>query len=136
MAVTLLFGYNTNTLGAAADRQRVMKTNFLHRSLEESEVRPGIQALDAVAEHLVVSNPAVENEYLRDWMENTLNFLRPVGHGVVVTLSEDNKVWRVSYPENAEVEGGVLSEGTVTITKTGGELVLIDVKVRVFELQD
>ncbi len=134
MAVTLLFGYNTNTLEAAADRQMELKTNFLHRSLERSEVRPGVQALDAAAEQLVVKNPAVEGEYLQDWMENTLKFLRPVDHGVIVTLNENNRFWEVSYPENTSPGSGISSEGSVTITKAGGEVVLVDVRVTVFEI--
>lgn len=135
MSVTLLFGFNTNPLRAAGNRQMELKTNFLHRTLEKSEVRPDIPALAAAAEQ-VAGAPRVEENYLRDWMTDTLEFLRPAGHGVEVILRENNYSWRVSYPEDASYEGGVSSEGSVTITKAGGEVVSVNVEIWVFEINE
>lgn len=135
-SATLLFGFIPGGLEEAAERQTRVKASHLHRTLEKTEVLPGITALDAAAKQLVVENAPVENDYLRSWMDNALEFLRPADYGVELTLRRGDQRWSVVQPENVERGESFLRRGSVSLTKTGGIVTTVNLEIKVFRISD
>ncbi len=138
ITVSLLFGYNINPLKASNNRRVEMQRINLAGTLRHSEPRPGVGALEASAEQLILKNPRVENEYLHSWMENVLEFLSPPRKGAALEMSleMDNggtARWTVSYPENAYYGGSIPSEGGVTVVEAGGNVRVVNYKIWIFE---
>lgn len=138
VTVTLLFGYNTNPLKASNNRRVEMQRINLAGTLRHSEPRPGIGALEASAEQLILKDPRVENEYLHSWMENVLEFLSPSRKGAALEMSleMDNGgtvSWIASYPENANFGESIPSEGGVTVVEAGGNVRVASYKIWIFE---
>lgn len=136
LSVPFLFGYTSRGLDSAANRRAELKLNHLQRTLEEVEVRPGISALEATAEQLVIKNPTIREDYLRAWMENNLDFLRPNYFGVELNLSHNGKSWKITLPDNIMTEKDFLTNSTLAITKTGGEVEVVNVKLRIFDISE
>lgn len=134
LSATVLFGFTSQGLKAAASRQTGLKANYLHRTLEKSEVISGITALEAAAEQLVLQDPTVDNKYLKSWMENTLGFLKPSNYGVELRLTHNGEIWRVMEPENVEIEEPVTVTSSVPITKSGGDVVNVNVEIMLFKI--
>lgn len=134
MSPTLLLGYTSRGLGAATDRQNELKTNHLYRTLEKAEARPGVPALQAAAEQLVLESPRVENDYLASWMENTLGFLRPPDYGIGLKLTWDGQVWKIDHPARVKRGENFTREGGVVITKAGGKVATVEVQVKMFKI--
>lgn len=136
-SATLLFGFTSSGLGEAADRQVMLKTQYIHQSLNHSQVEKyNITALRAASEHLVFKDPTVPNDFLKSWMENTLDFFRPLDYGVELRLRRGNEVWRVIQPDNVEKGETFRAEHPITFTGREGESVAVDVLVETFEISD
>lgn len=136
LSIPFLFGYTSRGLDSAAERRAELKLNHLQRTLEEAEVRPGISALEAAAEQLVVKNPTVEENYLRNWMENNLDFLRPTGYEAKLSLSINGKSWKMTLPDNVTTSKDFLSNSTLAITKTNGKVKVVNVRLGIFEISE
>ncbi len=136
LSSTFLLGFEFGGLETAADRQMEAKVSHFHRTLERSEVRPGITCLEAIAEQLVLEKPRVKEEYLRSWLENTMKFLVPNNHGVEIIMRWREAIWEENYRKSEQRGENFLREGTVLLIASGGELVSVNFKVRVFEIFD
>ncbi|KXB09236.1 hypothetical protein AKJ46_00705 [candidate division MSBL1 archaeon SCGC-AAA833K04] len=100
IASVLVHQYQTRDLNSAADRQNELKSTQLYKSLEKTEVNPyGIPALDAAAEHLVLKEPTVPENYLREWLENTTDFLLSKDLGVELTLTYEENKWIFTHTQ-------------------------------------
>lgn len=136
VAATILFGFTSNSLEAAASRQSELKKNYLNRTLERAWIRPGAPALKSAAELLIVENPRVDNETVQSWMENTLDFLSPPGQGVELELHKDNRTWSVVQPENAKKGEISVLKDSIPFIKSGGIVDYVNVRIEFFEVKD
>lgn len=135
IAAVLVHGFFLSSLHAAADRQSQLKVEHLRETLQRLTVDPyRIQALEAVAQQLVLAEPVVDNGYLSSWVKGTLRYLRPPNHGIQLKLTYMDNSWKIRYP-NSEREGEeFISRGNVTVIKTGGEIVSVEVEIKMFKL--
>lgn len=104
-AGVLLHGYRFDTISSAANRQLQLKTEYLYRTLELSQVENySLTYFDGVAENLIRVTPqVVPGNYLRDQIEDVISYLRPPGYAVMVQLSYENSLWEQVYPGDAGV---------------------------------
>lgn len=135
-SAVFLLGFTPSGLEAAADRQTELKVDHLHRTLERAEVQPGITALDAAARQIIIEGPMIDNNYLESWMENTLNFLKPVNYGTKLKLTHEDKTWEITQPENATWGENILRKSTVTIIRTGGNVASANAQIWLFKITD
>lgn len=133
LASTFILGVEFGAVDTAASRQKEMKVSHFQRALESSEVRPGITALEAAAEQLVMEKPRVSDRYLRSWMENTIIFLTPRGFGAELILFWDGQTWEENYLERCTQLENYVQEGSVLLIASKGDLVNVDFRIRVFE---
>ncbi len=132
---TFLMGFTSSTLSEAADRQIMLKTQYVHQTLYHTHVENyAVPALQAASEHLVFEEPTVPENYLKSWMEKILEFLRPPNYGIEVRLSHENRVWKVVQPENVEIGEDFQTEHPITFTGTGGTSITVEVFVRTFKI--
>jgi hypothetical protein len=136
LGAVLMHAYSLRPLRAAADRQLELKCEHLYKTLETAWVEPySISFLRAAADNLVLENPIVPNAYLRTQMFAVVDYLRPPSYGVSVALSYDGRTWGLICPENSINSGKeIIRWGRVSVTKAGGEKVIVDVTVRFFEM--
>lgn len=109
-AGVLLHAYRFDAVMAATDRQLQLKSEYLYRTLELSQVENySLTHFQAIAENLIgVSEPVIPEELLRDRIENVLEYIRPTDCGVIVELEHENKTWlQTSPPGIGEPAAGV-----------------------------
>lgn len=136
-SATLLFGITSSGLDEAADRQVMLKTQYIYQSLNHVQVEKyNVTALRAASEHLVFKDPTVPNEFLKSWMENTLDFFRPLDYGVRLRLSRENKSWEVIQPDGVTKGETFRTEHPITFTGRKGESITVDVLVETFEISE
>ncbi len=135
MTSALIHGYANLGLNEAITRRNQIKANHFLETFGGADVRPySISGLDSAAQHLVLEDPVVDNEYLHSWFDSIIEDFRPSGFGIRVVLVLDNKVWRHAYPDN-EFGEEYISRGTISISQAGGTIETIDVKVSLFEIE-
>ncbi|MBS3815173.1 MAG: hypothetical protein KGY45_01270 [Hadesarchaea archaeon] len=139
LASVLVHQYNTRALESAADRQNELKSIYLYESLSKSELSSyGLTFFDAAGEHLVLESPTVPENYLRDWLENTSGFLLPDDYGLKLTLSHGENQLEFTHPnkvsDNIVVGESFIQSGSLAITKTGGEVELVNIKLNLFKI--
>ena len=137
LAAVFMHSYSLRPLRAATDRQLELKSEYLYKTLELAWVKPGVSFLRAAAENLLLEQPIVPGPYLRSAMESVLEYLRPSGYAVSVSLSYENASWELSWPEGAGLGLGAEKQfawpGEVRLTMAGGENIVMPVTVRIFE---
>ncbi len=140
LAAVFMHSYSLRPLRAATDRQLELKSEHLYKTLELAWVRPGVSFLRAAAENLLLEQPIVPGPYLRSVMENALEYLRPSGYAVAVSLSYENASWELSWPEGAGLGLGAEKQfprqGEMCLTMAGGENIAVPVTVRIFEIAE
>lgn len=136
ISTALILGFQSTSLNSVADRQNELKVSYLSKTLERAEVTPGVSALEAAGEQLVLDEPTAGDNYLRSWMKETLDFLRSSGYGVELKLTHDNDFWRIIYPKDSKEGDNFLLKRTISITKSGGSVLSVDVRVRMFKILD
>ncbi len=136
IAAVLVHSFMLGSLHAAADRQSELKVEHLRETLQRATVGSYVvPALEAAAQQLVLEEPVVEDSYLSSWMENALDYLCPPDHGIELKLSYNDNWWGMTYPQENVREGEELvSRGNVTVTKTGGEVISVEIEIRMFEI--
>jgi len=115
------------SLGPLPRRPEELRAEHLYRTLELSQVLPGVSYLRAAAEQLLLEDPTVPENELRPSLEGVLSFLCPENRGVVLELRSENGSWRV------EVGGGgrelARRRGSLTLSTPEG-LTSVEVEVR------
>lgn len=139
LAAIFMHAYSLRPLRAAADRQLELKSEHLYMTLELAWVEPySVSYLRAAAENLLLEEPIVPGPHLLSAMENTLEYLRPPGYAVAISLSYDGILWELSWPEGAglglSAEKQFVRQGEVRLTMAGGENIAVSVTVRIFEI--
>lgn len=134
LSSSFLLGFEFDSLETVADRQMEAKVSQYHRTLEKSEVRPGITCLEGAAEQLILEQPRVDDGYLRSWFENTNDFLLPEGYGVEIELHWDSRSWEENYREIGDLGENFFRKGSILLVTSGGEIVSVKFEIRVFEI--
>lgn len=139
LSAALLHGFSTGALEAAGDRQRELKAQHLHRTLERATVEPyAVPALEAAAQHLVLEDPEVPENYLEGWLDNTFDFLLSESFGVELDLVYGENNWNYTYyppgTEGSKVEENFLQESSLSVVTASGEVLSGEVELRMFEL--
>ncbi|MGQ9788038.1 MAG: hypothetical protein ACUVQM_01795 [Candidatus Hadarchaeaceae archaeon] len=121
----LLHSYRVGAINSAVNRQMQLKTEYLYRTLELSQVENySLSYLDAVAENVVgISPQIVPADYLRERLDILLSYLRPPGYMVFFELTYGGSKWIQispggSGPPGADVEKFSFS-GKYTIVLAG-----------------
>ena len=132
LGAVLMHAYSLRPLRAATDRQLQLKCEHVYKTLETAWVEPyTVSFLRAGAENLVLERPTVPGSYLRSAMENTLEYLSPPNYEISMTLCYDKTL--LTFNENRSPPSKrFVRSGTVSITKAGGENVIIQVEVMLF----
>ena len=136
IAAVLIHGFMLNSLHAAADRQSELKVEHLKEALQRLTVDPyRIQALEAAAQQLVLTEPIVDNDYLSSWMRNTFEYLRPPDYGIQLKLTYIDNSWEIKCPNGGREGEEFISRGSVTVAKTGGEITSVEVEIKMFKIR-
>ncbi len=116
----LLHSYKFGAINSASDRQLQLKTEYLYRTLELSQVENySLSYLGALAENVIGVEQVVPSDYLRSNLGEVLEYLSPPGYGVMVELTHENSSWLQLYPGGSEGPAQVAEKftfsGKVTI---------------------
>jgi hypothetical protein len=132
LGAVLMYAYSPRPLQAATDRQLELKCEHIYKALETSWVEPyTVSFLRAAAENFVLENPTVPGSYLRLAMENALDYLGPPDYEISATLTHDGEI--LTFNENRESPSKqFVRSGTISITRAGGENVVVQVVVKLF----
>lgn len=119
----LLHAYMLTPLRSATDRQLQLKSEYLYKTMETAWVGPYTKShLKAAADNLVLDTPTVPGEYLRSAIENTLEYLLPQGHAIEITLTHENRTWKLIYPDVGPPAGKRFSHsGSISVIKAEAE---------------
>lgn len=136
MAAAFVFDITTRQLEASADRQLGLKSLHLHQTLKLSAVGTYPHtALEAAAHQIVVDEPVVPDDYLRSWLENTLDYILPQGYGVTLELTHENGDWALTYPSGAEVEKLLPPQmDNISIAENRETPIVVGVQTRMFKI--
>ncbi len=128
LAGVLLHGYRLGTISSASDRQLQLKTEYLYRTLELSEVENySVSYFGAIAENVIgISAQLLPGDQLRASVGTALEYLHPPGYGVMIELSGENATWSQIYPgdagaPSASQEKFTFSGKVTLILAAGGE---------------
>ena len=92
----------------------------------------------AATENILLEQPTMPGPYLRSAVENTLEYLCPLGYAVAISLSCDDSSWGLSWPDNVglgvDAEKQFVRQGEVRLTMASGEKIAVPVTVRIFEI--
>jgi len=141
-AGVLLNGYRFGIISSAADRQLQLKTEYLYKTLELSQVENySISYFESVSENLVQITPqVVPSDYLHERIENAIAYLRPPGYAVEVKLTHENTLWQQIYPGDAGAPGENTEKftfsGKVTLILAGAteqRVVQVNASVTIFK---
>ena len=127
-----LLGYNDKSLDVAMERQEELKINQIHRTIQKTEIRPGISVIEAAVEQLMVDSPSIENEYLESWMENTLHFLKPKNSDIQMKIICENRSWKLSTCDTDCKNMGYEFKGNSSFVTSGGKLLNVKIVVKSF----
>jgi len=132
LGAVLMHAYSLRPLRAATDRQLELKCEHIYKALETAWVEPyTVGFLRAAAENLVLEHPTVPGPYLRSAMENALGYLSPPDYEISATLTHDGGI--LTLNENMEPpRKRFIRSGTISITRAGGENVVVQVEVMLF----
>jgi len=141
LAAVFMHAYSLRPLRAATDRQLELKSEHLYMTMDLAWVDPyNVSFLRATAENLLLEQPIVPGPHLRSAMENVFEYLCPPRYAVAVSLSYDNALWELSWPEGAGLGVGAdkqfTRQGGVRLTLAGGENIAVPVTVRIFEIAE
>jgi len=108
-AGVLLHSYGADAIPAANSRQLQLKVEYGYKVLELSQVEnSSLTYLEAISENLVRekigSEASMPGVYLRERIDNLLEFIRPSGYGFVLELGYENLNWVQSSPPNLQTE--------------------------------
>ena len=134
IAAAYLYSSSFAAIPAARARQLQLKSAYLYRTLELSQIGDySVSYFQAIAENLVeVGEPAVPGEVIENRLLSVLEFLKPSDCGVLVELSYENRSWVEVVPENASPAGDEYSfTGTVTLVIAEAENRVAQVVARV-----
>ncbi len=135
MAAVFVFDITARQLEASADRQLELKSQHLHQTLKLSAVYPyAPTALEAAAHQIVVDEPVVPDDYLRSWLENTLDYILPQGCGVTVGLTHENGDWTLTYPSGAEEGELFIQTDNISIAENREVSIVVGVQTRMFKI--
>lgn len=122
-AGVLLHSYRFGAINSASDRQLQLKTEYLYRTLELSQVdNYSLSYFGALAENVIGVDQVIPSDYLRSSLESALEYLSPAGYGVMIELTHENSSWVQFYPDNSAPASGVekfVFSGKVTIIIAG-----------------
>jgi len=123
MVGILLHAYMLTPLRSATDRQLQLKSEYLYKTMETAWIEPYAKSyLKAAADNLVLTTPTVPGEYLRTVMENTLGYLLPQDYAVEITLTHENRTWKLIYPDVGAPTGKRFSHsGSISVIKAEAE---------------
>ena len=123
MVGVLLHAYMLTPLRSATDRQMQLKSEYLYKTMETAWAGPYSKSyLRAAADNLVLAAPTVPAEYLRSAMENTLGYLLPQDHAIEITLTHENRTWKLIYPDVGPSDGKRFSHsGSISVIKAESE---------------
>jgi len=132
LGAVLMHAYSLRPLQAATDRQLELKCEHIYKALETAWVEPyTVSFLRAAAENLVLDHPTVPGPYLRSVMENALGYLSPPGFEISVALTNDEGA--LTFHENVgHPSREFVRRGSISVTKAGGENVVVQVVIRLF----
>lgn len=132
LGAVLMYAYSLRPLQAATDRQLELKCEHIYKALETAWVEPyTVSFLRAAAENLVLEHPTVPGPYLRSAMENALDYLSPPDYEISAILTRDGRT--LTFNENiGPPSKQFVRSGTISITRAGGENVVVQVVVRLF----
>jgi len=142
-AGVLLHSYRFDAINSASDRQLQLKTEYLYRTLELSQVdNYSLSYFGAVAENLMGITPqVVPGDYLQSRVDIALSYLRPPGYAVMIRLVHENSSWEQLYPGDAGIPGNEVEKFTfsgkitVIIAKAGENRVAqADASLTVFKI--
>lgn len=136
LGAVLMHAYTLRPLQAAVDRQLELKCEHLYKAVETAWVEPyTISFLKAAADNLVLENPVVPGDYLRSQMFAVIDYLRPHDFAVSISLRYDQRTWELICPENSsETSRQFIRLGRISITKAGGENVVVEATVKLFQI--
>ncbi|MEM0358805.1 MAG: hypothetical protein QXG22_02175 [Candidatus Hadarchaeales archaeon] len=113
-----------SSFGLSPHRYMELKAEQLYRTLESSEVVPGVGYLRAVAEILLLDDPTVPENELP--LSEVLEFLCPENLGAFLEMRTENAFKRVEVGRGERVLA--TRRGALTLATTGG-LVMVRVEV-------
>ncbi len=117
---------SSSSFGLSSARYAELRAEQLYRTLELSEVVPGVGYLRAAAEVLLLEDPAVPEDELRPSLEGVMEFgLENLG--VVLELRTENAVWRAAVGKGERKLA--CRRGALTLATPTG-LVTVEVEVR------
>ena len=117
-AGVLLHAYRLDAVTSAADRQLQLKAEYAYKTLELSQVENySLSYLEAAAENLLgLGDTVVPENYLRERIDNMLNYLKPTDCSIMVELTNDNRSWvQISDNQPASNATQFTFSGDVTI---------------------
>ncbi|MFW5912519.1 MAG: hypothetical protein ACOCTL_03535 [Candidatus Hadarchaeota archaeon] len=132
----VILGRSSDTLDASSRRKDELRMSYLYRTLNKSEVAPGVSPVRAIAEQVVLENPSVNENYLRHWLENTFDFLSARGRGTELVATYGNENWKLRVPESASASDNITFRGTFGFGESKGEVLEVDILFRTFELDN
>ncbi|MDI6819888.1 MAG: hypothetical protein QMC89_03170 [Candidatus Hodarchaeaceae archaeon] len=136
LGAVLMHAYTLRPLQAAVDRQLELKCEHLYKAVETAWVEPyTVSFLKAAADNLVLENPVVPGDHLRSQMFAAIDYLRPHDFVVSISLRHGQRTWELVCPENSsETSRQFIRLGRISITKAGGENVVVEATVKLFQI--
>ena len=120
-AGVLLHSYRFGTINSAANRQLQLKTEYLYRTLELSQVENySLSYLGALAENVIGITPQVfPADYLHSRVDDVLSYLRSPDYAVLIEITHENSSWVQVYPNDVGMPASDVTKftfsGKVTI---------------------
>lgn len=117
LAGVLLHTYRSDIIASATNRQLQLKAEYIYRTLETSQVENySLSYLRAVAENLVGVETVVPGEILHQNLAEVLDYLRPAGTALILSLSHENRSWIQSSPDGSPADIGRFGfSGKITV---------------------
>ena len=102
-AGVLLHSYRIDTINSAVNRQLQLKTEYLYRTLELSQVENySLSYLSAIAENVMEIAPqVVPGDYLISRVDNVLSYFSSPGYAIMVKVTYENSSWEQVHPSEA-----------------------------------
>lgn len=142
-AGVLLHAYRFDAVVSATDRQIQLKSEYLYRTLELTQVENySLTYFQGIAENLIgVGETIISGDVLHNGIENVVGYLRPSGYGVSVKLEYENGSWTEISPVEAVAPGAGVTQFTfsgkvtIIIAEAGENRVAqVDATVSIFKV--
>ena len=127
-AGTVLHSWALVPMRSSLDRQLQLKSEHMYKALELSHIKSySISYMDAISENLVLVQPVVPGDYLRQRLDSALAYLSPPGYGVIVSVrcESEGASWLQVYPTDAGIPSLDVKQATFR-----GKLTLMAVENR------